>query len=65
MSGSRGNQALPVLSVIDDGILIAFSIMVWLFSSTDGGKILKREGIIMLACYFGFVAYAIWRVYGA
>ena len=51
-------------NLIDDGILIAFSVLVWIFSASDGGKILKREGIIMLACYFGFVAYAIWRVYG-
>lgn len=51
-------------NLIDDGILIAFSILVWIFSASDGGKILKREGVIMLACYFGFVAYAIWRVYG-
>lgn len=51
-------------NLIDDGILIAFSVLVWIFSSTDGGKILKREGVVMLACYAGFVAYAIWRVYG-
>ena len=51
-------------NLIDDGILIAFSALVWIFSSTDGGKILKREGVVMLACYAGFVAYAIWRVYG-
>ena len=51
-------------NLIDDGILIAFSVLVWIFSSTDDGKILKREGVVMLACYAGFVAYAIWRVYG-
>ena len=51
-------------NLIDDGILIAFSVLVWIFSATDGGKILKREGVVMLACYAGFVAYAIWRVYG-
>ncbi|MBR1761354.1 MAG: calcium/sodium antiporter [Schwartzia sp.] len=51
-------------NLIDDGILIAFSALVWLFSATDNGKLLKREGVIMLACYAGFIAYAIWRVYG-
>ncbi len=52
-------------NLVDDVMLILFSIMVWLFSATDGGKLLKREGITMLACYVGFIAYAIWRVYGA
>ena len=51
-------------NLVDDVMLILFSIMVWGFSATDGGKLVKREGITMLACYVGFVAYAIWRVYG-
>ena len=51
-------------NLTDDVMLILFSIMVWGFSSTDGGKLVKSEGITMLACYVGFVAYAIWRVYG-
>ena len=51
-------------NLVDDVMLILFSIMVWLFSATDGGKLVKSEGITMLACYVGFVAYAIWRVYG-
>ena len=51
-------------NLIDDIVLIVFSALVWLFSTTDGGKLLRREGIIMLLGYFGFVAYAIWRVYG-
>ena len=51
-------------NLIDDGVLIAFSLLVWIFSFSDGGKILKREGVVMLLCYVGFIAYAIWRVYG-
>lgn len=51
-------------NLVDDVMLILFSIMVWGFSATDGGKLVKKEGITMLACYVGFVAYAIWRVYG-
>ena len=51
-------------NLVDDVMLILFSVMVWLFSATDGGKLVKSEGITMLACYVGFVAYAIWRVYG-
>ena len=51
-------------NLVDDVMLILFSIMVWGFSATDGGKLVKNEGITMLACYVGFVAYAIWRVYG-
>ncbi|MBP5200965.1 MAG: calcium/sodium antiporter [Schwartzia sp.] len=51
-------------NLVDDVMLILFSAMVWLFSATDGGKLMKREGITMLACYVGFIAYAIWRVYG-
>ena len=51
-------------NLVDDVMLILFSIMVWGFSATDGGKLVKSEGITMLACYVGFVAYAIWRVYG-
>ena len=51
-------------NLVDDVMLILFSMMVWLFSATDGGKLVKSEGITMLACYVGFVAYAIWRVYG-
>ena len=51
-------------NLVDDVMLILFSLLVWLFSATDGGKLVKSEGITMLACYVGFVAYAIWRVYG-
>ena len=51
-------------NLVDDVMLILFSIMVWGFSASDGGKLVKSEGITMLACYVGFVAYAIWRVYG-
>ena len=51
-------------NLVDDVMLILFSIMVWGFSASDGGKLVKSEGITMIACYVGFVAYAIWRVYG-
>ena len=51
-------------NLVDDVMLILFSLLVWLFSATNGGKLVKSEGITMLACYVGFVAYAIWRVYG-
>ncbi len=51
-------------NLVDDVMLILFSLLVWLFSATNGGKLMKSEGITMLACYVGFVAYAIWRVYG-
>ncbi len=51
-------------NLIDDIILIVFSVMVWLFSATNGGRIVRGEGIVMLASYVGFVGYAIWRVYG-
>ena len=51
-------------NLTDDVMLILFSVLVWYYSTTDGGKLVKSEGITMLACYVGFVAYAIWRVYG-
>lgn len=52
-------------NLVDTFVLIGFSALVWLFSATDGGKLLRREGAVMLAAYAGFVAYAIFRVYGA
>ncbi|MBQ9377330.1 MAG: calcium/sodium antiporter [Schwartzia sp.] len=51
-------------NLVDDLTLIAFSLLVWRFTATDDGRLVRREGIIMLLCYAAFIGYAIYRVYG-
>ena len=47
-------------NIIDIVILIAFSVVVWIFAATKK-KISRREGIVMVAMYLVYAAYIIIR----
>ncbi len=47
---------------IDTCILIAASIMVWIFTWTEE-KLVRWEGAVMVLCYALFLSYAVARVY--
>ena len=51
-------------NLVDDLTLIAFSLLVWRLAATDDGRLVRREGIVMLLCYAAFIGYALYRVYG-
>ncbi len=47
-------------NIIDIAILLVFSVITWVLCWTKG-KLGKKEGILMMALYVGYVVYICWR----
>ena len=56
------NMSITVENLIDIGLLVVFSLIVWFMSKTKK-TLVKSEGLIMVLIYFAYLAYIIARNY--